>query len=102
MKNYYECHITMLGDPKTLKPIVERTGWKFSAIDGDIVTGPGVKCYATKMYSVIQNEERCLQQLMGTSQELKKSGVKVIRRKIERVIYDDRIGGCDGSCCGGV
>ncbi len=102
MKNYYECHITMLGDPKEIEPLVKNTGWKFSAINGDPVLGNGVKCYATMLFSSLKTEEMVLGNLLLTAEALEGLGVKVLRRKVERVIYDDRLSTvvCDGGCCG--
>lgn len=102
-KQYYECHITMEGDPKTIRPIVEKTKWKFSAIHDDIVLGEGLKCYATMHYNIRKKEGVVMGHLLDTSIKLKEAGIKVIRRKIERVLFDDRIdkpGTCDGACVG--
>ncbi len=102
MKNYFECHITMLGDPKEIEPLVKNTGWKFSAINGDPVLGDGVKCYATMLFSSLKTEKFCLDMLLITANLLQGAGVEVLRRKVERVIYDDRSDKivCDGGCCG--
>ncbi len=102
MKNYFECHITMLGDPKEIEPLVKNTGWKFSAINGDPVLGDGIKCYATMLFSsLLKDDSYCLNQLISTAVALEGLGVKVLRRKVERVIYDDRSSAvvCDGGCC---
>lgn len=101
MKNYYECHITMLGDPETIKPLVERVGWKFSCINGDPVLGDGVKCYATMLYSKLHGDNWVQMQLLSTAAMLAKSGALILRRKVELVIYDDRdvSAVCDGGCC---
>ena len=102
-KQYYECHVTMEGDPTAIRPIVEETGWKFSAIYDDIILGEGLKCYATMHYNVRKPEDEVLLLLHDVANFIEASGVKVLRRKVERVIYDNRIdkpGTCDGACPG--
>ena len=102
-KQYYECHVTMEGDPAAIRPIVEATGWKFSAIYDDIILGEGLKCYATMHYNVRKKERTVLGLLHGVADTLEGSGIKVLRRKVERVIYDNRIdkaGSCNGACVG--
>jgi len=88
---YYECHITMVGDPAIIKPLVDKVhGWKFSAIDGDIDLGDGVKCYATIQYNFRYSPEAIILILDTVADALEAEGVNVIRRKIEAVIHDDR------------
>jgi hypothetical protein len=101
-KSYYECHITLEGDPSIIKPIVEDDlRWKFSAIDGDIVLGSGVKCYATKHYNTKIPEKDIMYLLFLAAEHLEFFKIKVLRRKIEKVIFDDRsskVKPCDGGC----
>lgn len=102
-KQYYECHVTMEGDPKQLRPLVEGTKWKFSAIYDDIILGEGLKCYATMHYNARKTEEEVLTLLHDTADKLEAKGAKVIRRKVEKVFYDnriDKVGSCDGACPG--
>lgn len=102
-KQYYECHITMEGDPKVLRPIVEATKWKFSAIHDDIILGEGLKCYATRHFSIRKRNTEVQRLLMDTAETIAAQGVKIIRRKVEQVLYDDRIdkpGQCSGACPG--
>jgi hypothetical protein len=102
-KEYYECHITMEGDPVIIRPLVEATKWKFSAIHDDIIMGEGLKCYATRHFNVRKAQVRVLELLHETADDLERQGVKVLRRKVERVLYDDRIdkpGTCNGACVG--
>jgi hypothetical protein len=100
MKEYYECHVTMLGNPDDIRPIVEETKWKFSAIDGDPVLGDGIKCYATMFFKGHMRDTDVINILHGVADHIAFQGVNVIRRKVERVIYDDRSTKvrCDGAC----
>ncbi len=89
-KPYYECHITMQGDPARLKPLVERTKWRFSSIDGDIDLGIGVKCYATRQFNKRTPRDDMIATLNGVGLYLSEGGATVLRLKIEEVIYDNR------------
>lgn len=99
-QTYYECRITMEGSREFLEPLVRETGWKFSAIDGDPTLGYGVKCYATMHYNAKRSEFEVLGLLNKTADRLIADGAYVIRRKVERVIHDDKSSTvrCDGLC----
>lgn len=100
MKEYYESHITMEGDPKILEYWVRQAGWKFSAIDGDPNLGSGVKCYATKQTRGDMNRDFVRQNLELTANVLS-THAKVLRRKIGVVIFDyrsDMVGACKSGC----
>ena len=101
MNKYYECHITMIGNPATIKPLVEQTKWKFSVIDGDPVLGQGVKCYATRLFNFRNAEVIVLNELINVAQSLSDQRVNVVRRKIECVIYDDKSAHVKFDCKGG-
>lgn len=98
---YYECHLTIEGDRELARDAVMLTGWKFSSIDGDIVTGPGVRHYATRHYKSSLPVEHVLERLHLCGDYIAERGVSVVRRKVEHVIYDDRsvkIAPCSGGC----
>lgn len=105
-KRYYELHITLddLGDRRVrerMQVVVLAMPWKFSAIDGDPVTGPGVKCYATTHLNTKVGEEFALGHLLGSAAHLERAGFEVTRRKVELVLYADRsskVRPCDGGC----
>lgn len=100
MKKYYEAHITFLGHPSTLRPEVEKQGWRFSTINGDPVLGEGIKCYATTFFNARRTETEVIEVLHATARIFSELGHKVIRRKIELVLHDDRSRDvpCEGSC----
>lgn len=100
MKEYYECHVTMLGEPNKIRPLVEDIKWKFSAIDGDPVLGEGIKCYATRMFNRRLHKDTVIEKLGGAAGYLMAHGCKVLRNKIELVIFDDRSSmvKCTGAC----
>lgn len=86
---YYECHITMEGTKQHIRNTVENApNWKFSAIDGDPALGDGVKCYATKHYNQKYDQEDVQKWVNEMADYLRESSIKVIRQKIELVVYD--------------
>lgn len=98
MTQYYEAHITMVGDPKEIKPIVEAINWRFSCIDGDINLGEGVKCYATTQANIRVGDDNMIKRLNDVADAFVAMHLNVLRRKVEVVIYDDRsskVGVCD-------
>ena len=102
-KTYYEAHITIIGEPNyLLKSAIENMGWKFSAIDGDPSLGEGVKCYATKHFKASKDKEEVLSELHSAAYILSNNrlNIKVVRKKIELVIYDDRSNTVRFECSG--
>lgn len=101
MNSYYEAHITLLGNPDKLEPIIKSIKWKFSKIDGDPNFGDGIRCYATRQYNGNLNKKSVLLDLHSKANILEQHGT-VIRKKIELVIYDDRSSlinfTCSGNC----
>lgn len=88
---YYECHITMEADePNALRAPVAHIGWLFSAIDGDPNLGNGVKCYATRQFKGSLSEGFVRHQMATAVLELEGMGCKVLRSKIECVVYDTK------------
>lgn len=93
--------MTLEGIPGNIRLLVESIGWKFSAIDGDIMLGDGMECYATKHFNALLDESYVVELLHVTADDLACCDVKVVRKKVERVIYDDRsskVKPCDGGC----
>lgn len=88
---YYECRVTMEGDPETIKPAVENLKWKFSAIDGDPTLGDGVKCYATHHFNSRIPLDVVIQMVNAAGTHLRDRGVIVMREKVEHVVYDSRL-----------
>jgi hypothetical protein len=92
MKPYYECHITMEGDRDFIEKAVENVVWTFSCIDGDPDLGPGVKCYATRQYNCLRYElQDVIDWMESTAETLSQFGCKVLRKKVEKVLYDVRV-----------
>lgn len=87
--NYYECHVTMIGDPIIIEDAVKTEKWKFSKIDGDPVLGAGIKCYATRQFPGTKNVNWVIDVLKETARHLKDyKSVTVLREKVELVVYD--------------
>lgn len=95
-QEYYECHITCIGNPDKLQSVIESLGWKFSKIDGDPTLGNGVKCYATKHYNKRLSKAEVAWALEATAETIRIAGAslgckfRVLREKIELVIHDVR------------
>ncbi len=85
---YYELHLTVVGVPSEVRQHVERIEWSFSCIDGDPILGLGVKCYATKHLAHDVGISGAINELSSGHLALQGSGLDVIRRKVELVVYD--------------
>ena len=90
-KPYYECHITLEDEPSIAMPVVIACGWTFSCIDGDIILGEGMKCYATKHFNVRKHSEEEIKRILfETELFMVGQALHPIRLKIEKVIFDNR------------
>lgn len=82
---YYEMHITFLGDP-----LPEGHGWSQSEIAGDIILGDGPKRYLTDHADRHSDPAGLARDMERIADDLRASGRKVLRTKIELVLYDRR------------
>lgn len=103
MTQYYESHITILETlpRKRIQQVVEKIGWKFSAIDGDPVLGKRVYCYGTKHRKLEAGDQVVKTELLFTADLCRSLGLNVVRSKVELVVFDDRAGDCS-TCPRGV
>lgn len=90
MTQYYECHVTMLGNREVLKRITEGMGWVFSSIENDANLGDGVKMYATKQLNKRVHDSGAVEILQDAANSLRSCGAEVLREKVEVVIFDTR------------
>lgn len=85
-----------------VKTIVKSIKWKFSAINGGPFLGKGLKTYATRQFNIKLPEDQVLQKLIDASNYIENvGGIKVLRKKIEKVIFDTRLDStfkCKGGC----
>jgi len=87
-QSYYECHITMTGVTSLVKKAVEELGWKYSAIDGDIILGEGVKQYPTMHYNKKFEQDVVVGFVQSAAHFLRQYDINVLREKVELVVYD--------------
>lgn len=84
----FEIHITVSGaQAREARLVAEIVGWKFSAIDGDPLLGPGVNCYLTHH---AKDFMKALEQLRSVCLDLNNHHVQVLRQKIELVVFDTK------------
>lgn len=88
---YYKCHIT-LAKQECVSPIqaIEALGWKYSAIDGDPDLGEGLLEYATTHYLPDWVVTDVIDEMAKVTEVLTICGHRVIRQKVELVIYDTK------------
>lgn len=103
MKRYYEMHVTFTGqDREVFRDLVQRSKWRYSAIDGDANLGDGVKQYATRQMNARTSVGEATLLVKDMASHLARHGAIILRRKVELVIYDDRsslVQPCDGTEC---
>jgi hypothetical protein len=86
----FEAHITIPRDSAiVVEAIAKKTGWTFSAIDGDPVMGKQAYCYLTHYMT---DGRELLTATRTVSGMLRMGGVEVLREKVERIIYDSKTG----------
>lgn len=92
-QNYYEVHITFeCKDKETAKKVINANKWIFSSIDNDITLGQGIKCYATRHFNKRKSVDYVKDCIIDMDYLLvKDANVKVLRHKIELVIYDKKL-----------
>jgi hypothetical protein len=87
----YECHITINcppADQAKLRDCIEESGWYFSSITGDPDMGLKTYAYATNHY---QDEDKAITSMLNLAYLLEQSGYIIQRRKVEQIVYDDRL-----------
>lgn len=105
MTQYYEMHVTFTGPSDEIRhyrKLVESSKWRYSSIDGDANLGDGVKRYATRQMNARTPVSEVTQLVKDMAAHLEKHGAIILRRKVEKVIYDDRsslVRPCDGTEC---
>lgn len=89
MLKLYECHITVnkTKSEKLFKDLAKEYKWKTSAIDGDPVLGNNVYFYFT---TYDDDFDRMRGRMENFVDVLQGTGTKVVRKKIEKIVYDER------------
>lgn len=90
----YECHITvpppaLATERAYLEGLARGHRFKTSQIDGDPVLGDKIYFYFTGHDATFEAMKERMERLTEDLAEIAK--VKVIRRKIEHVVFDDRL-----------
>lgn len=88
---YYECHVTYLATREEFLA-TKVDNWKPSIIDGDPILGEGVKCYLTRHYPGAESMNILKTDMEFTARELLSRGLKVLRSKVELVVWDTKAG----------
>lgn len=84
----YETHITVnVQDAQVAASVAADRHWKTSQIDGDPVLGDKPFFYLTRYGT---NFEQVIEDLHKCVEDLKKWDVRVLREKIEAIIYDTK------------
>ena len=85
---YFEIHVTMPAESKErTTEILGQVGFKFSALKGDPIMGDDLLFYGT---AHTRTEDQAHLKLAQATKALEDSGITVLRRKIEHVIFDSR------------
>lgn len=92
VSDYYECHITLEppaqpGLRQTAEDLAKLRRFKTSELVGDEVMGDAKLLYCTSHSATYDMLFRRMCQL---NDDLVRAGLKVLRRKIEHVVFDSR------------
>lgn len=89
---YYEIHITVHLPPNKArenlyKHLAKAEGWKTFKSDGDPLLGAGIKFYFTRHS---KTENAAYSDLNAMTDVLRDNYVKILREKIEHIIFDTK------------
>ena len=88
----FECHITIADSLShthvNIKQSVLDAKWKFSCIDGDPLLGKQILYYATRWF---EHRENAIIETNRQKDLFIQHGLRVVRAKVEEVIYDARL-----------
>lgn len=90
----FETHITIdttgytVNQMDFIKEIARHFRWKTSNITDDPILGPGNKFYLTRHDTTFTNAH---ENMVITWQKLKSENLNPIRRKIEAVLFDEKV-----------
>lgn len=89
-KGKFECHITCdVKDKEAVKSVGKLVGWFYSAFDADPLMGSKPFVYLTQYGAHLSNlklDAKAVGAALGAY------GVKVLRTKIERIVFDTKTG----------
>jgi hypothetical protein len=90
MTGRFEWHITVPGASRSeAMKLAEQTGWVFSEITGCPILGQGTYCYITGYHTEFNS---ALGTVRAIAESLRAREVKVLREKIENIVYDTKTG----------
>lgn len=86
----FEAHITLDRTDETIEALKEGfNGWAYSAITDDPIMGQKPYVYLTSYSPYVR---KLMNEMKDTTTKLEELGIKPLRAKIERIVFDSKTG----------